>query len=291
MHFLAHPLGSKLGHVSLLWLLDLMSFTKQRVVLQPPPLLMQQWRTNQSFDSRTNNTMGSALKNKEFDKNSWGWSWLERWMAAKPWENRLMEQSQNDPSYTTPLLPSKTRVDSLTEKNRSKSSELCSVKVRRNNVTTRISAKPPPLGQVTRSSSSPSSEFRYDESSPSSSFCTSATPVSTILASDKTGESNNSRPSYMNLTQSTKAKRRNASNRVYMQSMDSSDPSSVNMYVSKPTRMDKSSTRQRDIDNCFYGWNGLACLCICCKFQQLVVEYERMPYLRGDLRATCFVKL
>jgi hypothetical protein len=20
----------------------------------------------------------------------WGWSWLERWMAARPWENRLM---------------------------------------------------------------------------------------------------------------------------------------------------------------------------------------------------------
>ncbi|KAM7507511.1 hypothetical protein LguiA_017964 [Lonicera macranthoides] len=216
-------------------------------------LAQKQWRSNQSFDSRTNNATGSALKNKEFDKNSWGWSWLERWMAAKPWENRLMEQSQNDTSDTTLLLPSKTRVDSLTEKNRSKSSELCSVKVRRNNVTTRISAKPPPLGQVTRSSSSPSSEFRYDESSPSSSFCTSATPVSTILASDKTGESNISRPSYMSLTQSTKAKRRNASNRVYMQSMDSSDPSSVNMYVSKPTRMDKSSTRQRDIDNCFYG--------------------------------------
>ncbi|CAI5996847.1 unnamed protein product [Closterium sp. NIES-65] len=26
----------------------------------------------------------------EPDKGGWGWSWLERWMVARPWENRLM---------------------------------------------------------------------------------------------------------------------------------------------------------------------------------------------------------
>lgn len=143
-------------------------------------------------------------------------------MAAKPWETRLMEQSQTaDPLEVTP--PTKNSSDSLVCK-RSKSSEPCSVKVRKNNMSTRISAKPPQIGQATRSSSSPSSEFRYDESSASSSFCTSTTPVSgnTMLASDRTDDSTCSRPSYMNLTESTKAKQRlyNQPSHRIRQSMD-----------------------------------------------------------------------
>ncbi|KAA8525147.1 hypothetical protein F0562_006989 [Nyssa sinensis] len=234
-------------------------------------LAQKQWRSNHNSDSQTNISV-PFLKNQEHEKNSWGWSWLERWMAAKPWENRLMEQAHKDPLETTP--PSKTCVDSFTG-TRSNSSEQCLVKVRKNNVTTRISAKPPLIGQVTRSSSSPSSEFRYDESSASSSICTSTTPISgnTVLASDRTEESNNSRPSYMNLTESTKAKQRNLSHRIHRQSMDEfqflkksvafcngdskssagSDPSSANM--SKPlyrTRMDKNSMKLRERENCFY---------------------------------------
>ncbi|KAK4741929.1 hypothetical protein SAY87_025517 [Trapa incisa] len=27
----------------------------------------------------------------EPDKNSWGWNWLERWMAVRPWENRFLD--------------------------------------------------------------------------------------------------------------------------------------------------------------------------------------------------------
>jgi hypothetical protein len=106
----------------------------------------------------------------------------------------------------------------------SKSSEQSLVKVRKNNVTARISARPP-IGHSTRSSSSPSSEFRFDESSASSSICTSTTPISgnTGLASDKTEESGNSRPNYMNLTESTKAKQKTSghlSHRIQRQSMD-----------------------------------------------------------------------
>ncbi|KAK9274055.1 hypothetical protein L1049_018869 [Liquidambar formosana] len=195
------------------------AFKRERAIAYS--LAQKQWRSNANSDARTNISL-SSLKNNELDKNSWGWSWLERWMAAKPWENRLMEQAHTDPSVTTP--PSKNCADSLVVV-RSKSSQPCSVKVRRNNVSTRISAKPPPIGQVTRSSSSPSSEFRYDESSASSSICTSTTPVSgnTVLALDRTEESNNSRPSYMNLTESIKAKQRtfnSSSHRVQRQSMD-----------------------------------------------------------------------
>lgn len=214
-------------------------------------LILQQWRSNP----------GSIpyLKNQEFDRNSWGWSWLERWMAARSWETRLTEQSQADPSEATP--PSKCFSESLVGKN-TKSSEPCLVKVRKNNVTTRISAKPPNIGQVTQSSSSPSSEFQFDESSASSSICTSTTPFSGNNTSDRT-ESGNSRPNYMNLTESTKAKHRaghHAFHRIRKQSMDEfqfkksaalyngdsksgagSDPSvHMSRPLYPPTRLDKS---------------------------------------------------
>ncbi|KAL4318021.1 hypothetical protein GQ457_18G013220 [Hibiscus cannabinus] len=181
-------------------------------------LAQKQWRSNTGLSSRTNSSI-PYLKNPEFDTNSWGWNWLERWMAAKPWETRLMEPSHADPAEST---PSKTCSESLTGKN-ARSSETCSVKVRKNNISTRISAKPPHIRQVTRLSSSPSSEFHYDESSASasSSICTSTTPVSrnTISPSDGTGESGiRPNPNYMNMTVSTKAKQRGG--RIQRQSMD-----------------------------------------------------------------------
>ncbi|XP_011005472.1 PREDICTED: protein IQ-DOMAIN 1-like [Populus euphratica] len=179
-------------------------------------LSQKQWRSNPSSNIRTNSSVYS-FKNQEFDKNSWGWSWLERWMAAKPWESRLMEQSHTDPSVT----PSKCCVDVNIH---SKSSEQSLVKVRKNNVNSRISARPP-IGHITRASSSPSSEYRFDESSGSSSICTSTTPISgnTGLASDKTEKSGDRRPNYMNLTESTKAKQKTSahlSHRIQRQSMD-----------------------------------------------------------------------
>ncbi|CAA0841351.1 IQ-domain 5 [Striga hermonthica] len=32
----------------------------------------------------------------EPDKSSWGWNWLERWMAVRPWENRFLDTNLND---------------------------------------------------------------------------------------------------------------------------------------------------------------------------------------------------
>ncbi|KAJ6796472.1 protein IQ-DOMAIN 1-like [Iris pallida] len=32
----------------------------------------------------------------EPDKNNWGWNWLERWMAVRPWENRFLDMNLND---------------------------------------------------------------------------------------------------------------------------------------------------------------------------------------------------
>ncbi|KAL3500774.1 hypothetical protein ACH5RR_039867 [Cinchona calisaya] len=243
-------------------------FKRERAVAYS---IAQKCKSGQNFDSQTNVSVPS-LKSNELDKNSWGWSWLERWMAAKPWENRLMEEANNDFAEKTPQ--SKTCIDYSSKGNRSRSSEPGSLKVKRNNVTTRVTAKPPLVGLATRSSSSPSSEFRYDESSASSSFCTSTTPISgnTPLTSDRTEEGNNYRPNYMNLTESTKAKQRNQ--RIQRQSMDEfqflkktsaisnddskssivSDHSSVNFSrpFCLPTRMEKFSMNSTEGDNYIY---------------------------------------
>jgi hypothetical protein len=75
-----------------------------------------------------------------------------------------------------------------------------SVKIRRNNVTTRVAAKPPPVLSAT------SSDFVCDESSPSTS---SVTPVSasSVLASEARSDSGHVEgPNYMNLTKSAKAR-------------------------------------------------------------------------------------
>ncbi|GAB4837086.1 Protein IQ-DOMAIN 6 [Ancistrocladus abbreviatus] len=230
-------------------------------------MAQKQWKSSPSLDTRANISV-PFLKNYEIDKSSWGWSWLERWMAAKPWENRLMEEAQSTASEATP--PPRSSMNSLKDPN-TKSSDPCPVKVRKNNRTTRVSAKPPIIGQGTRSSSSPSSDFWYDEGSASSSICTS-TPVSgpTGLASERTEESGNSRPSYMNLTESTKARRRPgnySSPRMQRQSMDEfqfarklvgfssgdlkcvigSDPPSVHFSrpLNLPTKMDKNSIKPK----------------------------------------------
>ncbi|KAG5591253.1 hypothetical protein H5410_041767 [Solanum commersonii] len=225
----------------------------------------KQSKSSQNFDSRTTISVPS-LKSLDYDKSNCGWSWLERWMAARPWENRLMEQAYTDSLETTPK--SKSCLESFKDKDKT-TTEPCSVKVIKNNVTKRISAKPPLVGHTTRSSSSPSSEFRYDESSAaSSSFCTSTTPISgnTMLASDGTVDSNSSRPNYMSLTESTKAKQRNQ--RMLRQSMDEFQFLKLNNGDSKscagydpsvnfsrplclPTRMDKFS-RLGDKQNCVF---------------------------------------
>lgn len=178
-------------------------------------------------------------------------------MAAKPWETRLMEQQSKAETAEAMATPNK----------QVKSPETIDVKVRRNNVTTRVSARPPHM-----SSSSPGCEFKFhDESSGSSSLCTTTTPASgtTGLVSEETGGNDNSssktnkmKPSYMSLTESTKAKRR--TNRGLRQSMDEfqfmknsglftgemkgstvSDPSSVSFSkpLGGPTRFEKQRVK------------------------------------------------
>ncbi|XP_073315816.1 protein IQ-DOMAIN 6-like [Primulina huaijiensis] len=200
------------------------AFKRERAIAYS--LAQKQQKSSQSIDSR--------VKNNQLDKKSWGWSWLERWMAAKPWETRLMEQSNKHASCKTPL--SKTSIESTKRNIHPRSAEPTLVKVRKNNISTRISAKPPPiLGEAANhSSSSPSSDFRHEESSTSSSIIT--TPISrNNVTSDITEDSNNNynKRSYMNLTEATKAKQK--INRVKKKSMEEFQFLQKSMACRKPS--------------------------------------------------------
>uniref|UniRef100_A0A804I465 IQ calmodulin-binding motif family protein n=1 Tax=Musa acuminata subsp. malaccensis TaxID=214687 RepID=A0A804I465_MUSAM len=161
------------------------------------------------------NQTSSSLKLYDLDKNNGNWSWLERWMAAKPWENRLMEEkAQNDHSQAQ---------SKSCEDMHGICSEPGSVKIKKNNMSTRISAKPPttPFNPScrTQSTSSPPTELHFNESSASSSSICTSTPLpsSNVSAAENSEGSHRSRPSYMNLTESIKAKQKTCSTQTTIQ--------------------------------------------------------------------------
>lgn len=43
-----------------------------------------QWRAGSNYN---------GLNNYELAKENWGWSWVERWIAARPWESRVLTPS------------------------------------------------------------------------------------------------------------------------------------------------------------------------------------------------------
>ncbi|CAA7052504.1 unnamed protein product, partial [Microthlaspi erraticum] len=121
------------------------------------------------------NKQGSVKKNQGSCKSSPGWNWLDRWVADRPWEGRLMDSSDN------------------ARKSESSVSEHDAVQVRKNNLSTRVMARPPPPV----SSSATSSE--------SSSTSQSPVPYSGSFLEEG---GYYRKPSYMSLTQSIKAKQR-----------------------------------------------------------------------------------
>ncbi|RRT35628.1 hypothetical protein B296_00053276 [Ensete ventricosum] len=149
----------------------------------------------------------ASLKHHGFDSSggnwNWNWNWLERWMAAKTWESRLMECNVSEAQHK--------------EDNRGICSacfELGPANIKKNNISMRISARPPTKSTShcgrTLCASSPSTGLFNKESSASSSSAYMSTPISSsaCLASDRTEDSNRSRPNYMNLTESIKAKQK-----------------------------------------------------------------------------------
>lgn len=157
-----------------------------------------------------------------------------------------MEENHTDPPEKTPL--SRKSQDQLLNFH-SFSPDHDSVKAIRYNGTTRISAKPLTTGQISSSSSAPSSESLYDESCAS----TSSTSASPTLASSNTlmmetlEERNIHAPSYMYLTESTKAKQRaykylsHSMQRHFMEDF---------MFHSKPMVVSNGDTRSSAGSNC-----------------------------------------
>lgn len=145
----------------------------------------KQLRASRSSNSQTN----KHLSSQKLEKNGTGSSWLDRWMSSKPWETKSMDEINSDQSETT--RTHKKQEDPLVG-SRASFSELESVKIRRNNISTRISAKPPMSCQMTLSPSDP----YVDESSTSASSLTMGSNLG------------NHKPNYMNPTKSIKAKQR-----------------------------------------------------------------------------------
>ncbi|KAJ1263847.1 hypothetical protein BS78_09G218400 [Paspalum vaginatum] len=117
-------------------------------------------------------------------------SYLEGWMATKPWETRLMERDHSGSQLAKNCEELNLAAFKL--------SDASSVRIRRNNVTTRVAAKPPSVLQAS------SSDFVCDESSPSTS---SVSATNTILASEARSDSGNvGGPNYMSLTKSARAR-------------------------------------------------------------------------------------
>ncbi|KAL7190454.1 hypothetical protein ACSBR2_022685 [Camellia fascicularis] len=114
-------------------------------------------------------------------------------MTGKPWKSRMIEESKATPP---PIVGS-----------RASFSRLDYMKVKWNNLSTKITAKPLMSGQTTRSSSDPCSEFLFDESTTSSSsLSNSETPGSSNTQME--GNINDTKLNHMNLTMSIKAKQR-----------------------------------------------------------------------------------
>lgn len=134
------------------------------------------------------------------DKSHGSFSWLDRWVATKPWESR----SVGDTDYSSAMTPISKKCDGSAAESFLNPSEHNSVQIRRNNISKRISAKVPVSSQLTGALSDQCSGYLYDESTTSHSSMSSN--ETHVYSTSEEGRS--SKPSYMSLTESIKAKHR-----------------------------------------------------------------------------------
>ncbi|XP_073064502.1 protein IQ-DOMAIN 8-like [Primulina eburnea] len=158
--------------------------------------ISQRQSRNNMSQSRPNKTATPS----KVDKNGSGQNWFDRWGTTKPWDARSMEEFYTDSSEMT---PTSRRNEGYSVTSLSNLSDYDSVRIRRSNMTARIPSKVPRSCQIMRSSSDPCSEFSYDESSTSNS---STTTCGTPGSSDTTVDQSGTKPNYMNMTKSIKAK-------------------------------------------------------------------------------------
>ncbi|KAL6839827.1 hypothetical protein ACP4OV_029637 [Aristida adscensionis] len=155
-----------------------------------------------------------SLRNHGTNRSNQNWSYLEGWMATKPWESRLMEQSHTEHSTNSRCSESNEEMNAVS----SKLSDASSVKIIRNNVTTRVALMPP-------STISASSEFMCDASSPSSSSVTPVSGNKFPTSERKSDCGQGGGPNYMNWTKSAKARLNGPStHRPPLQKQRSTDP-------------------------------------------------------------------
>ncbi|KAI9401949.1 hypothetical protein POPTR_001G197101v4 [Populus trichocarpa] len=141
-----------------------------------------------------------SLKNQSQNNSSPGWSGLDHWMTTKPWEKRLVEEFHTNSSEIQLSRKSEDNIASFYF------SKHDSVKLRKNIVASKILAKSPAVNHVTCSSSAPSSECQYNESSVSTSS-TSPSPIPfsmDMLVADRVQGRYSQKTAYMNLTKSNK---------------------------------------------------------------------------------------
>uniref|UniRef100_A0ACD5U0V7 Uncharacterized protein n=1 Tax=Avena sativa TaxID=4498 RepID=A0ACD5U0V7_AVESA len=198
----------------------------------------------------------SSLRNHE--------SYVEGWMATKPWDSRHMEAN----------LGESHRLRNYEDINSegSKFSDASSIKIRRYNDTARVEAKPPSVVSAS------SSDFACDESSLSSSSVTPES-VTNALASEARSDSGHGVRglSYMSLTKSAKARldgcggsrrgqcqmqrqrsggmpyyRRVALSSLYSESNAGSDISVMSRRLNNMSLQGRSMTRSLDKEN--EGW-------------------------------------
>ncbi|KAJ8535847.1 hypothetical protein K7X08_034248 [Anisodus acutangulus] len=172
----------------------------------------QKLKRNPSPNSRTRKV--ETANNVEANGDS---TWLERWMANKPWENRLVKEFHTDASGMTPNSKKHEDYDAGSFAERSL------VNIRRNNMSTRISTRGPISCQIVNSEYYP-----YDDSMTShSSMSTSET-----LGSNQTPpeEGHSKKPSYMNHTASIKAKVKQRNSNYLTQSMQRTSTDSLQVH-------------------------------------------------------------
>ncbi|GJS40877.1 IQ-DOMAIN 1-like protein [Tanacetum coccineum] len=176
------------------------------------------------YQQRHRANSNSALgKNKTGSPRSAEWSWLNGWMAAKSWDNNSPKVSCEIKSF-----------DDRSVKSCSYTNEHDSLKIRKNLVSTRVSAKPCMSSPITQSSSTnPCSSSVFDEST--SSTNSSSSTSETRLSSNSGKEKSVTKPSYMSLTESNKAKRRGG-----------------NYYGHKPSPLSKGVLARRSADTDLY---------------------------------------
>jgi len=135
-------------------------------------------------------------------------------MATKPWESRLMDQTHTEYSNNSRCSESIEEMNAVS----SKLSDASSVKIRRNNMTTRVAARPP------STISASSSDFVCDASSPSTSSVTPVSGTSFLTSERRSDYGHGGGPNYMNWTKSAKARLNGSStHKLPLQRQRSSD--------------------------------------------------------------------